>query len=186
MINKNNNNINSEKEDICKDDQNKDEIQGNLVYQDLKSPNFYHFNFTNNQNNTQPQQSSEDLYFMNKGRQPQQNNVPQNLKEVFRNNDISIYSSFSQNNNEYIGAIYISNNTSTPINDVKILFKVKKYIYCQISSTSGIDLPPNEYLGIKKEIKFINNDPKKDCTIMISINYSKEGKYIEESKIITL
>ena len=185
MINKNNNNINSEKEDIYKDEQNKDEIQGNLVNQNLKSPNFGHFNFIKNQSNTQPQQSSEDLYFMNKGRQPQQNNVPQNLKEVFRNNDISIYSSLSQNNNEYIGAFYASNNTSTPISEVLINILVKKYIKCEIPSTSGKDLAPNEYLGIKKEIKFINNDPKKDCTIMILINYSKEGKYIKESKIIT-
>ena len=186
MINKNNNNINSEKEDICKDEQNKDEIQGNLVNQNLKSPNFGHFNFTKNQSNTQPQQSSEDLYFMNKGRQPQQNNVPQNLKEVFRNNDISIYSSLSHNNNEYIGTIYVSNNTSTPISEVLINILVKKYMIYQIYNTSGKDLAPNEYLGIKKEIKFKNNDPKKDCTIMISINYSKEGKFIEESKIITL
>ena len=41
MMNKNNNNINSVEEDTYKDDQNKNEIQGNLVHQDLKSPNFY-------------------------------------------------------------------------------------------------------------------------------------------------
>ena len=143
MMNKNNNNINSVEEDIYKDDQNKNEIQGYLVYQDLKSANFGLLNFTKNVSNTQPKQSLEDLYFMNTRGQPQQNNAPQNLKEVFRNNDISIHSSLSQNNNEFIGAFYVSNNTNSYISDVIVNILAKKYMNCQIYNTSGKDLAPN-------------------------------------------
>ena len=137
-------------------------------------------------NNSQPQQNSGGADFMNMGGQPQQSNAPQNLKEVFRNNDISIYSSLTQNNNIYNGAFYISNNTSSQISDVVVNFLVKKYINCQIHSTSGKDLAPNASLGIKKEVTMTNNDPNKGCIIKMSINYSKEGNNISESKIVTL
>ena len=137
-------------------------------------------------NNAQPQQSAGGADFMNMGGQPQQSNAPQNLKEVFRNNDISIYSSLSQNNNVYTGSFYISNNTSSQISDVVVNFLVKKYINCQIHSTSGKDLAPNASLGIKKDVTMTNNDPNKGCIIKMSINYSKEGNNVSESKIVTL
>ena len=137
-------------------------------------------------NNAQPQQSTGGADFMNMGGQPQQSNTPQNLKEVFRNNDISIYSSLSQNNNVYTGAFYVSNNTSSQISDVVVNFLVKKYINCQIHSTSGKDLAPNASLGIRKDVTMTNNDPNKGCIIKMSINYSKEGNNVSESKIVTL
>ena len=137
-------------------------------------------------NNAQPQQSAGGADFMNMGGQPQQSNTPQNLKEVFRNNDISIYSSLTQNNNVYNGAFYVSNNTSSQISDVVVNFLVKKYINCQIHSTSGKDLAPNASLGIKKDVTMTNNDPNKGCIIKMSINYSKEGNNVSESKIVTL
>jgi len=137
-------------------------------------------------NNAQPQQNAGGADFMNMGGQPQQSNAPSNLKEVFRNNDISIYSSLSQNNNVYNGSFYVSNNTSSPINDVVVNFLVKKYINCQIHSTSGKDLAPNASLGIKKDVTMTNNDPNKGCIIKMSINYSKEGNNVSESKIVTL
>ena len=137
-------------------------------------------------NNAQPQQSAGGADFMNMGGQPQQSNAPQNLKEVFRNNDISIYSSLSQNNNVYNGAFYVSNNTNSQISDVVVNFLVKKYINCQIHSTSGKDLAPNASLGIRKDVTMTNNDPNKGCIIKMSINYTKEGNNISESKIVTL
>ena len=141
-----------------------------------------------NSNNQQPQQSSGGgmIDFMNMGGQTSQNNTPQNLKEVFRNGDISIFSSLNQNNNVYNGSFYISNNTSSQINDVVVNFLVKKYISCQVHSTSGKDLAPNASLGIKKDVTMTNNDPNKGCIIKMSINYSKEGNNVSESKIVTL
>ena len=140
-------------------------------------------------NNAQPQQSSGggmNLDFMGMGGQPQQSNTPPNLKEVFKNNDIIIFSSLNQNNNVYNGSFYISNNTSSQINDIVVNFLVKKYISCQVHSTSGKDLPPNASLGIKKDVTMTNNDPKKGCIIKMSINYNKDGNTVSDSKVVTL
>ena len=137
----------------------------------------------------QPQQNAGGgLDFLGMGGQPQQqsNTMPPNLKEVFKNNDISIYSSLNQNNNVYNGSFYVSNNTSSQINDVVVNFLVKKYISCQVHSTSGKDLAPNASLGIKKDVTMTNNDPNKGCIIKMSINYSKDGNTFNESKVVTL
>ena len=137
-------------------------------------------------NSQPPQSSGSGLDFMNMGGQTQQNNAPQNLKEVFKNNDISIYTSLNQNNNVYNGSFYVSNNTSSQISDVNVNFLVKKYISCQVHSTSGKDLAPNASLGIKKDVTMTNNDPNKGCIIKMSINYSKEGNTVNDSKVVTL
>ena len=139
--------------------------------------------------NAQPQQNAGggmNLDFMGMGGQPQQSNVPPNLKEVFKNNDITIFSSLNQNNNEYSGSFYITNNTSSQINDVVVNFLVKKYISCQVHSTSGKDLPPNSSLGIRKDVTMINKDPNKGCIIKMSINYNKDGNTVSDSKVVTL
>ena len=138
-------------------------------------------------NNSQQQNSGgNNLDFMGMGGQPQQNNTPQNLKEVFKNNDITIFSSLNQNNNVYDGSFYVSNNTNSQINDIAVNFLVKKYISCQVHATSGKDLAPNASLGIKKDVTMTNNDPNKGCIIKISINYNKDGKAVNESKVVTL
>ena len=135
----------------------------------------------------QQSQPQGGLDFMGMGGQPQpQSNTPPNLKEVFKNSDISIYSSLNQNNNVYEGSFYVSNNTSSQINDVVVNFLVKKYISCQVHSTSGKDLAPNASLGIKKDVTMTNNDPNKGCIIKMSINYSKDGNPVTESKVVTL
>ena len=117
---------------------------------------------------------------------PQQSNVPQNLKEVFKNGDISIYTSFVQNNNVYTGSFYVSNNTSSQITDVVVNLLVKKYISCQIHSTSGKDLAPNASLGIKKDFSMTNNDPNKGVVLKMTISYTKEGNAVSDAKVVTL
>ena len=117
---------------------------------------------------------------------PKQSNVPQNLKEVFKNGDISIYTSFVQNNNVYTGSFYVSNNTSSQITDVVVNLLVKKYISCQIHSTSGKDLAPNASLGIKKDFSMTNNDPNKGVVLKMTISYTKEGNAVNDAKVVTL
>ena len=117
---------------------------------------------------------------------PQQSNVPQNLKEVFKNGDISIYTSFVQNNNVYTGSFYVSNNTSSQITDVVVNLLVKKYISCQIHSTSGKDLAPNASLGIKKDFSMTNNDPNRGVVLKMTISYTKEGNAVNDAKVVTL
>jgi len=118
--------------------------------------------------------------------QNQQNNLQQNLKEVFKNGDISIYSSLIQNNNVYNGSFFISNNTNSQINDVVVNLLVKKYIACQIHATTGKDLAPNASLAIRKDVTMTNNDPNKGVVFKMAISYVKDGNNISESKIITL
>ncbi|MCQ2964875.1 MAG: AP-1 complex subunit gamma [archaeon] len=143
----------------------------------------------NAQPQPQPAQGSP-FDFMNMGSNPSpapaQNNAPTNMKEVFKNNDLTIYSSLNQNNNVYTGAFYVSNNTSSQINDVNVNFLVKKYISCQVLSTSAKDLAPNASMGIKKEVSMTNNDPNKNVVIKLNITYTKEGNTINDSKVVTL
>ena len=116
----------------------------------------------------------------------QQNNVAQNLNEVYKNGDITIYTSLFKNNNVYNGSFFVSNNTSSQINEVAINLLVKKYISCQIHSTSGKDLAPNASLGIRKDVTMTNNDPNKGVVIKMTINYVKDGNNVSDSKVVTL
>ena len=147
------------------------------------------FNSILNGPGSQPQQAQGggmNLDFMNMGGQTSQNNAPQNLKEIYRNNDITISSGLAQNNNVYNGAFYISNNTSSQINDVIVNFGVKKYLSLQVHSTSGKDLAPNASLGIKKDVTMTNKDPNKPVVIKLTISYSKDGNNVNDSKVVNL
>ena len=150
---------------------------------------------TSNTSNAQAQGGSMDFNSILSGnsgnqqppqQQPQQSNVPPNMSEVYKNNDITIYSSLMKNNNVYTGSFFISNNTSSQINDVAVNLLVKKYISCQIHATSGKDLAPNAALGIRKDVTMTNNDPNKNVVIKMTISYNKDGNTINESKVVTL
>ena len=149
---------------------------------------------TSNTSNAQPQGGLMDFNSILSGnsgnqppqQQPQQSNVPPNMTEVYKNNDITIYSSLMKNNNIYTGSFFISNNTSSQINDVAVNLLVKKYISCQIHATSGKDLAPNASLGIRKDVTMTNNDPNKNVVIKMTISYNKDGNTINESKVVTL
>jgi len=149
---------------------------------------------TSNTSNAQPQGGLMDFNSILSGnsgnqppqQQPQQSNVPPNMTEVYKNNDITIYSSLMKNNNVYTGSFFISNNTSSQINDVAVNLLVKKYISCQIHATSGKDLAPNASLGIRKDVTMTNNDPNKNVVIKMTISYNKDGNTINESKVVTL
>ena len=150
---------------------------------------------TNNINNSQPQGGLMDFNSILSGnsgnqqppqQQPQQSNVPPNMTEVYINNDITIYSSLMKNNNVYSGSFFISNNTNSQINDVAVNLLVKKYISCQIHSTTGKDLAPNAALGIRKDVTMTNNDPNKNVVIKMTISYNKDGNTVNESKVVTL
>jgi hypothetical protein len=129
-------------------------------------------------NNQQPQPQPQP--------QSQQNNLQQNLNEVFKNADISIYSSLVQNNNVYNGSFFVSNNTNSQINDLVINLLVKKYINCQIHSTTGKDLAPNASLAIRKDVTMTNNDPSKGVVIKMAISYVKDGNNVSDSKVLKL
>ena len=115
---------------------------------------------------------------------PQQQVPSGAMKEVFRNQDLSIYSMLNLSGDAYNGAFYASNNTQKQLTNVKINFLVKKHVTFKVISTSGNVLEPNASLGIKKEITMKNNDLAKPIEIKINISYSSEGKDMSQSALI--
>ena len=106
------------------------------------------------------------------------------MKEVFKNADLCVYSSLTQNNTSYEGAFFISNNTMSQLTNVKLNFLVKKNLTLKVISNSGNVLSPNSSLGIKKEVSIVNNDPSKPVVIKIKIEYNKDGQDVTDSTII--
>ena len=114
---------------------------------------------------------------------------PQNdgsMKEIYKNNEVTIYSMLNQNNDTYNGAFYISNNSPKYLTNVKLNFFVKKHVTFKVLSTSSSELGPNASLGIKKEITMQNNDLSKQIVIKMSISYDADGTEVKDSKIINL
>ena len=114
---------------------------------------------------------------------------PQNdgsMKEIYKNNEVTIYSMLNQNNDTYNGAFYISNNSPKYLTNVKLNFFVKKHVTFKVLSTSSSELGPNASLGIKKEITMQNNHLSKQIVIKMSISYSADGTEVKYDKIINI
>lgn len=79
----------------------------------------------------------------------QSSNDP-NMKQVFQNNEITLYSSINKNSENMSGSFFVSNNVQNYLNNVKINFMVPKYLSLKVLNTSGSSLEPNQNLGIKK------------------------------------
>ena len=142
-------------------------------------------NLYGNSQPTQPQpQAASGLNDMfGFGVQPTQQ-PSDSMKEVYKNNEISIYSQFTGGNNSYQGNFFISNNTGKNLNNVKLNFLVKKHIQFKVISTSGNVLEPNASLGIKKEVSLQNNDPSKPIVIKMNLSYNVDGRDVSESAMI--
>ena len=132
------------------------------------------------------QQTSNIVNMGNIMQQPQQPKVDGSMKEIFKNNEVTIYSMLNQNNDTYDGAFYISNNSPKYLTNVKLNFFVKKHVNFKVLSTSANELGPNASLGIKKEITMQNNDLSKQIVIKMSISYDADGTEVKDSKIINL
>jgi hypothetical protein len=76
------------------------------------------------------------------------------MKEVFRNNEISIYYTVIKVDEKSLnGSFYVSNNCESHLSNVKLNFLVLKHVNLKVLSTSGTSLEPKQSLGIKK-VKF--------------------------------
>jgi hypothetical protein len=86
------------------------------------------------------------------------NGLESAMKLIFKNNEISIFSSLTKTNNGTVidGSFYVSNNTNKGLQNIKINFLVPKYINLKVLSNSGTSLDSNQSLGIKK-VKFFFN-----------------------------
>ena len=90
-----------------------------------------------------------DLGTQNQNQQKQ--NDP-SMKQVFKNNEITLYSSINKNTENMSGSFYVSNNIQKNLNNVKVNFMVPKYLTLKVLNTLGSSLEPNQGLGIKKVI----------------------------------
>ena len=139
--------------------------------------------YSQNTNSSQPIQSnipSNDIFSFQTQNQPTSNT----MKEVYKNQDISVYSQFDVSCSPNKGIFYISNNSSKILSNVKLNFLVKKHITFKVISTSGNQLEPNASLGIKKDVTLLNNDTSKPIVIKMNIGYTAEGRDINESTIL--
>ena len=157
----------------------------------LTNPNQENNN-TNNNNNMMGSTGMNIFNMMDPSQQTSNiGNImqPQNdgsMKEIYKNNEVTIYSMLNQNNDTYNGAFYISNNSPKYLTNVKLNFFVKKHVTFKVLSTSSSELGPNASLGIKKEITMQNNDLSKQIVIKMSISYNVDGNEIKDVKIINI
>jgi hypothetical protein len=72
------------------------------------------------------------------------------MKQVFKNNEITMYTSLIKMNENVNGSFYVSNNIPKYLNNVKVNFMVPKYVNLKVLNTTGTALEPNQGLGVKK------------------------------------
>ena len=86
-----------------------------------------------------------------------QNQIPNdpNMKKVFQNNEITLFSAINKNSENMSGSFYVSNNISNNLNNVKINFMVPKYLTLKVLNTTGSNLEANQNHGIKKVKKML-------------------------------
>jgi len=77
------------------------------------------------------------------------------IKDVFRNNEITIYTSVIKNNDNINRCFYVSNNIAKFLNNVKVTFSAPKHLSIKVVNTTGTFLEPNQGLGVKKVIFII-------------------------------
>ena len=140
---------------------------------DFNSMGMPNMNMNNNNNN--------NMFNFN----PQTQNNP-GMKEIYKNNEITIYSSLNQMNDIYTGSFLISNNVSKKLNNVKLTFATQKHVKLNVLSTSGHELEANASLGVKKEVNIKNNDLNKAVVLRLSIEYNIDGRDFKEVKTVTI
>ena len=135
----------------------------------------------NNNNNNMNINNNNNMFNFN----TQNQNNP-GMKEIYKNNEITIYSSLTQMNDTYTGSFLISNNISKKLNNVKLTFATQKHVKLNVLSTSAHELEANASLGVKKEVNIKNNDMNKNVVLRLSIEYNIDGRDFKEIKTVTI
>lgn len=87
------------------------------------------------------------------GSAPANNAFTPTMKDIFKNNEITIYTSVVRNNETVNRCFYVSNNIPKYLNNVKVTFSAPKHLSIKVVNTTGTALDPNQGLGVKK-VKF--------------------------------
>ena len=115
----------------------------------------------------------------------QQTQVPSQMKECFKNEDLSIYYIITPKDAlNYDGVVYASNNSTNPIDNLKMNFMVLRFVNLKVLSTSGNHLEPNQSLGVKKDFTLTSNDKDKKIVMKIKLTYQARG--VDCNQMITI
>ena len=115
----------------------------------------------------------------------QQTQVPSQMKECFKNEDLSIYYIITPKDAlNYDGVVYASNNSTNPIDNLKMNFMVLRFVNLKVISTSGNHLEPNQSLGVKKDFTLTSNDKDKKIVMKIKLTYQARG--VDCNQMITI
>ena len=71
---------------------------------------------------------------------------------------------------------YVSNKSSSKLENVQVILAVKKNITMEILATYGDFLEAWEENGVKKEVSLVNNEPDKKLVIKLKISYVVAGE----------
>jgi len=75
------------------------------------------------------------------------------MKDIFKNNEITIYTSVVKSNEAINRTFYVSNNNHKYLSNVKVTFSAPKHLSIKVVNTTGTALEPNQGLGVKKVLK---------------------------------
>ncbi len=197
FLNNNNNNNNNNNDNNNNNNNNPLDLLGNNNNNTEKNEEKKVDDLLNLMGNLSPSQSNNnnpiDFNMINQPTnilENQTNNIiqsEQQLKQCFSNENISLFYKIipsKENPLFYNGEVIASNNSSSPIDNIKINFLVLKFITLKIGEVSGSHLDPNQSLGLKKTFTLQSNDPNKKIVIKIKLSYSIDGK--DETTMITL
>ena len=99
--------------------------------------------------------------------------------EFFKNEEISIGFTLQRLSDGSINSIfYMSNFLNKNLTNIKINFMVQKFVTLKVLLTSGNNLGPMEFKGIKKEINVINSDNEKKVIIKLKYTYTCDGNEV--------
>jgi hypothetical protein len=101
--------------------------------------------------NNPPMQNNNFGFDMGFGNQTSSNTNSGNMKQIFKNNEITIYCNTNRVfDGNSVTVFSISNNIAKQLSNVKINFLVSKYLVFKVISTSNNILEPLQSFGIKK------------------------------------
>ena len=84
---------------------------------------------------------------------PVQNSSSQ-LKQIFKNNEITLYSTSVKNDKQVSVTFSLSNNVNKPLGNVKIQYAVPKFVEKTINSPSATNLLALASFGIQQVFKY--------------------------------
>jgi len=127
--------------------------------------------------------TNNNIFNLTTNPQPSTSQTSSGLKQIFKNSDITLYSTSTKSVdlvNIFVN-FSISNNGNKPLSNVKLQFSVPKYVERVINSPNGNNLTPFASFGIQQNIQLTNTQSDKAIVLKIRIIYNCDGKEFTET-----